>query len=159
MRDKQVRIEPIEIREWLHQETRRKPVKRTMCFSFARASSCNCVWKMVGVWSLPWRWHILSIPLTTGRGTSAETCGLDDVFPPDDLGSRPETLVLIYIYIYMCTHSLYEFCYRLYIQRECHSVLAKLHPIMFYRGMRGSWSEYHVVFFGLPIVSCSLITT
>ena len=59
----------------------------------------------------------------------------------------------------MCTHSLYEFCYRLYIQRECHSVLAKLHPIMFYRGMRGSWSEYHVVFFGLPIVSCSLITT
>ena len=39
-----------------------------------------------------WRWHILSIPLTTGRGTSAETCGLDDVFPPDDLGSRPEAL-------------------------------------------------------------------
>ena len=48
--------------------------------------------RRVGVWSLPWRWHILPIPLTTGRGTSAETCGLDDVFPPDDLGSRPETL-------------------------------------------------------------------
>ena len=32
------------------------------------------------------------IPLTTGRGTSAEFCGLDDVFPPDDLGSRPEAL-------------------------------------------------------------------
>ena len=48
--------------------------------------------RRVGVWSLPWRWHILSIPLTTGRGTSAETCGLDDVFPPDDLGSCPETL-------------------------------------------------------------------
>ena len=48
--------------------------------------------RRVGVWSLPWRWHILSIPLTTGRGTSAETCGLDDVFPPDDLGSRPGTL-------------------------------------------------------------------
>ena len=47
--------------------------------------------RRVGVWSLPWRWHILSIPLTTGRGTSAETCGLD-VFPPDDLGSRPEAL-------------------------------------------------------------------
>ena len=30
--------------------------------------------------------------VTTGRGTSAETCGLDDVFPPDDLGSRPEAL-------------------------------------------------------------------
>ena len=36
--------------------------------------------RRVGVWSLPWRWHILSIPLTT--------CGLDDVFPPDDLCSR-----------------------------------------------------------------------
>ena len=48
--------------------------------------------RRVGVWSLSWRWHILSIPLTTGWGTSAETCGLDNVFPPDDLGSRPEAL-------------------------------------------------------------------
>ena len=55
----------------------------------------------MGVWSLPWRWHILSIPLTTGRGTSAETCGLDNVFPPDDLGSRPEALCW-YICIYIC---------------------------------------------------------
>ena len=101
--------------------------------------------RRVGVWSLPWRWHILSIPLTTGRGTSAETCGLDDVFPPDDLGSRPETLCK-YIYIYMCVLSLYELCYRSYIQRDCHSVLAKLHPTTFYRGVRGSWSECHFVF-------------
>ena len=36
--------------------------------------------------------------------------------------------VYIYIYIYMYVYSLYEFCYRSYIQRECHSVLAKLHP-------------------------------
>ena len=60
-------------------------------------------WRM-GVWSLPWRWHILSIPMTTGRGTGAETCGLDDVFPPDDLCSRPEALceyIYIYIYIYV----------------------------------------------------------
>ena len=48
--------------------------------------------RRVGVWSLPWRWHILSDPLTTGRGTSAITCGLDDVFPPDNLGFRPEAL-------------------------------------------------------------------
>ena len=48
--------------------------------------------RRVGVWSLPWRWHILSIPLTTGRGTGAKTCGLDYVFPPDDLCSRPEAL-------------------------------------------------------------------
>ena len=54
--------------------------------------------------------------------------------------------VNIYVYIYMCVHSLYEFCYRSYIQRECHSVLARLHPITFYRGMRGSWSECHFVF-------------
>ena len=26
--------------------------------------------RRVWVWSLPWRWHILSIPLTTGRGTA-----------------------------------------------------------------------------------------
>ena len=48
--------------------------------------------RRVGVWSLPWGWHILSIPLRTGRGTSAETCGLDNVLPPDDIGSRPEAL-------------------------------------------------------------------
>ena len=47
--------------------------------------------RRVGVWSLPWCWHILSIPLATGRGTGAETCGLD-VFPPDDLCSHPEAL-------------------------------------------------------------------
>ena len=54
--------------------------------------------RRVGVWSLPWRWHILSIPMTTGRGTGAETYGLDDVFPPDDLCSRPFN---IYVYIYI----------------------------------------------------------
>ena len=68
--------------------------------------------RRVGVWLLPWRWHILSIPLTTGRGTGAETCRLDDVFPPDDLCSRPEALCL---YIYM--HFVYELCYRTYNRR------------------------------------------
>ena len=51
--------------------------------------------------------------------------------------------VLIYMYTFMYVHSLYEFCYRSYIQRECHSVLVKLHPITFYRGVRDSWSECH----------------
>ena len=55
--------------------------------------------RWVGVWSLPWRWHIRSTPLTTCRGTGAETCGLDDMFSPDDLCSRPEALRW-YIYIY-----------------------------------------------------------
>ena len=41
-----------------------------------------------------WRWHIFSIPLGTGPGLSAKTCGLDDVFPPDDLGCGPETYLM-----------------------------------------------------------------
>ena len=45
--------------------------------------------------------------------------------------------VNIYVYVYMYVHSLYEFCSRLYIHRECHPVLAKLHPIMFYRIISG----------------------
>ena len=31
-------------------------------------------------------------PIETGRGTGAETCGLDEVFPPDDFCSRPEAM-------------------------------------------------------------------
>ena len=48
-------------------------------------------------WLLPWRWHILSIPFKADRGISAETCGLDYVFPPYDLGSGPCTPFSIYI--------------------------------------------------------------
>ena len=70
--------------------------------------------------------------------------------------------VNIYIYICVYVHSLFEFCYRTYIQRDCHSVLTKLHPITFYGIVfLGSarflgWMPLFV-FFGLPIVSCSLI--
>ena len=63
--------------------------------------------------------------------------------------------ICIYIYIYMYVHSLYEFCYRSYIQRECHSVWAKLHPITFYRGVRCSWAECH--FFFLWFTNCVLL--
>ena len=35
--------------------------------------------------------------LKAGQGISAKTCGLDDVFPPDDVGSGPCTLFIIYI--------------------------------------------------------------
>ena len=48
-------------------------------------------------WLLPWHWHILSIPLKAGRGISAETCGLDYVFPTDDIGSGLCTPFIIYI--------------------------------------------------------------
>ena len=72
----------------------------------------------------------------------------------------PRSSLLIYM------HSLYEFCYGtyIYIQQECHSVLVKLHPITFYRTVYlGSarflgWMLFFV-FFGLPIVSCSLINS
>ena len=60
----------------------------------------------VGVWLLPWRWHIRAILLIAGRWISAETCGLDNVFPPDDLCSRQETLCW---YVSIRMHYLYEF--------------------------------------------------
>ena len=41
--------------------------------------------KGMGVYLLLWCWRILSIPLEAGRRISAATCGLGDVFPPDDL--------------------------------------------------------------------------
>ena len=70
--------------------------------------------------------------------------------------------ISVLIYIYM--HFLYEFYYRtyIYIQQECHSVLVKLHPITFYKTVFLvsvqflGWMPLFV-FFGLPIVSCSLI--
>ena len=68
--------------------------------------------------------------------------------------SRISVLIYMYIYIYMYVHSLYEFCYRSYIQWECHSVLAKLHPITFYRGVRGSWAECHFLFSLVLILGC-----
>ena len=45
--------------------------------------------------SLPWCRHILSFPIKSGRGKGTETCGMDDVFPPEDLSSGPDT---IYVY-------------------------------------------------------------
>ena len=45
---------------------------------------------------MPWRWHILFIPLKTGRGIST-----DVIFPPEDLGSGPYTPFIIYIH-YSC---------------------------------------------------------
>ena len=70
--------------------------------------------------------------------------------------------VNIYIYICICIPSMSSVIGCKYIQRECHSILAKLHPITFYRIIfLGSarflgWMPLFV-FFGLPIVSCSLI--
>ena len=51
--------------------------------------------------------------------------------------SRSSVLIYMHMYIDIYVHSLYELCYRSYIQRECHSVLAKLHHITFYRIISG----------------------
>ena len=40
--------------------------------------------------------YIISVPLKAGRGISAETCGLNDVFPPDDLGSSVHPIYYIH---------------------------------------------------------------
>ena len=108
--------------------------------------------RRVGVWSLPGRWHILSIPLTTCRGTSAETCGLVDVFPPW-FPSRSSVLVYIYIYIYICICIPYmsSVIGRTYIYNG--SVIqywrssTPLHSIgLYFWGVRGSWAECHFLF-------------
>ena len=71
--------------------------------------------RRVGVWSLLWRWYILSIPVTTGRGTGTETCGLDDVFPPDDRCSHPEALCwYIYSSIWVLFSLVYQLCLALW---------------------------------------------
>ena len=54
--------------------------------------------RMMGVSLFPWGWHILSNScFEAGRGISAETCGLNVVFPPDDIGSCPRTQFIIYV--------------------------------------------------------------
>ena len=67
--------------------------------------------------------------------------------------------IYIYIYIHIYVHSLYEFCYRFYIQRECHSVLAKLHPITFFRIISGECAVpgLNATFCFLWFTSCVLL--
>ena len=78
----------------------------------------------------------------------------------------PVQKLCVNIYIYICIPYMSSVMWRIYIciyiQRECHSVLAKLHPITFYRivflgsGRFLGWMPLFG-FFGLSIVSCSLI--
>ena len=64
----------------------------------------------------------------------------------------------------LCVNIYTHFCYRtyIYIQQECHSLLVKLHPITFYRTVLLGFAQFLgwmplFVFFGLPIVLCSLM--
>ena len=52
--------------------------------------------------------------IEAGRGISAKTCGLDDVFPPDDIGSSLYTQFII-IYL-QCSSSLYTQFIIIYLQ-------------------------------------------
>ena len=74
--------------------------------------------------------------------------------------------VNIYIYIYIYMRSFYEFCYRTYIYyiyngsviQYWRSCTPSRSIGLYFWGGSGSWAESHFfVFFGLPIVSCSLI--
>ena len=69
-------------------------------------------------------------------------------------------------YLSIRMHSVYEFCMRthIYIQQECRSVLVELHPITFCRTvfLESAWFLGWMplfLFFGLPIVSCSMINS
>ena len=76
----------------------------------------------------------------------------------------PVQKLCVNIYIYICIPYMSSVIGRIhiYIQQECHSVLAKLHPITFYKIVFLGSARFQgwmprFVFFGLPIVSCSLI--
>ena len=81
------------------------------------------LWTRTGGWKFDYSDGIgTSSPLIAGREISTETCGLDDVFPPDDLCFCPETLCW-YICIYICMHS-YNSCF------EYHLLFSLVSPIM-----------------------------
>ena len=114
----------------------------------------------------------MSFGLEQEGGSLIAPMALAHPLHPIDNRSRNRRPIYIYIYIcipfifliYIYMHSFYEFCYRtyIYIQQKCHSESVKLHPITFYRIVfLGStrfldWMPLYV-FFGLAIVSCSLI--
>ena len=101
-------------------------------------------------WFLPWLWRIISIPLEAGRGISAETCGLNDVFPPDDLWSRPH-LPIYYIHTicYRCTLSYQN---KLFLKRHTYQKLVPL-DIMH----RSAASVYRTVFWVCYVVVLCVI--
>ena len=89
---------------------------------------------------LTWRWHIRSILSMTGRGISAETCGVGLCVSSWWPMFSSRSSVSLYIYLYVCilyTGSGYRIY--IYIHRECHSVLVELHPITVY--MAGFWER------------------
>ena len=72
--------------------------------------------RRVGVWSLPWCWHILSILSRASRGISTETCGLGDLFPPDD--PVPDQKLCWYIFIFTYANFIRVLLYNVYIHTQ-----------------------------------------
>ena len=78
--------------------------------------------RRVGVWSFPWRWHIGSILSMTGRGISAETCGVGLCVSSWWPMFSSRSSVSLYIYLYVCI--LYTGSgYRMYIYIYTGSVI------------------------------------
>ena len=83
-----------------------------------------------------------------------ETSGLDDVFPPDDLGSRPEALckyiyIYIYMYICMCIPYMSSVIGRIYngsVIQYWRSCTPSRSIGLYFWGVRGSWAECHFLF-------------
>ena len=93
-------------------------------------------------------------------------CKYKYVFDPSPASWWPwfPSISSVLIYICICIPYMSSVIGRIYIyiQRECHSVLPKLHPITFYRIVFLGSARFQgwmplFAFFGLPTVSCSLI--
>ena len=82
---------------------------------------------------LPWRWHILYIPLEASGGISAEACELGIVFSPDNLVSGPYTQFNIYVIEISSFQetglSTSQYGHRYHVTL----CIAQLHPITVYR--------------------------
>ena len=114
----------------------------------------------MGVWSLAWCWHI-PILLTAGRGISAETCGLDDVFPPNDLCPRLCVDIFINTYANIYTSSVIGrmYTYTRSVVQYWWSCTPSQSIGLFWGSARFLCWMLLFVFFGLPIVSCSMINS
>ena len=88
--------------------------------------------RMVGGWYLPWRWHILSIPLAAGRGTGAETCELEDTY----IYAFFIWVLLFDVFIYITTGLSFSIG-----EAAPHHILQD-----YFGGVRGSWIECHFLF-------------
>ena len=87
----------------------------------------------------------LAHPLHPIDNRSRNNRRLDDVFPPDDLGSRPEAL---YIYIYMCIPYMSSVIGRVYIYNGSviqywRSCTPSRSIGLYFWGVHGYWAECH----------------